>query len=101
MVSGATLTPQIDLRRGWKKVYLDPTSATAEVRLQAAVTSSGTYRQVYHPPINSTTVAHNIFKIPSTTSGGMTEIPAGLRFLKVETLTAVADGVTFTLVCSD
>jgi hypothetical protein len=101
MASGGTLTSEIDLGRAWGKVYLDPTGAASEVRLQAAASTGGTFRQVYHPSINSSTVGANIFKIPSSVSGGLIELPAGLRFIKVETTAAVADGGSFTLICSD
>jgi hypothetical protein len=101
MASGATLTPVADLSRGWTRVYLDPTGAASEVRIQAAGASGDTYRQVYQPSVNSSTAAANIFKIPSSVSGGLIEIPPGLRYVKVETTAAVTNGNQFILVCSD
>ncbi len=101
MASAGTLSSEIDLGRSWKKVYLDPTGAASEVRIQAAITAGGTYRQVYHPSINSSTASANIFKIPSAVSGGLIEIPAGLRFVKVETTATVANGNAFKIICSD
>lgn len=101
ITSGATLSSEISLGRSWKKVYIDPTGAASEVRIQAAATTGGTYRQVYHPPINSSTVGNNIFKIGSAVSGGICEIPAGLQYIKIETTAAVSNGNTFKLICSD
>ena len=101
IASAATLSSELDLGRAWNRVYIDPTGANSEVRMQAAATSGGTYRQVYHPPINSSTVGNNIFKIPSATSGGITEIPGGFRFIKIEATAAVTNGNTFNLICSD
>lgn len=101
MASGGTLTSELNLQRGFRKLYLDPTGAASEVRIQAAIASGGTYRQVYHPSINSATVAASIFKIPSSVSGGLIEIPAGLQFIKIETTAAVANGLTFKVICSD
>jgi hypothetical protein len=101
MASGGTLSSEINLAKSWRRAYIDVTGANSEVRFQAATESGGTFRQVYHPTINSATVANSIFKIPSATSGGMTEIPAGLQFLKVETTAAVANGNTFKIICSD
>lgn len=101
MASGATLTGSLDLGRAYGKVYLDPTGAASEVRIQAAAASGGTFRQVYHPSINSSTVGANMFKIPSSVSGGLIEIPNGLRFIKVETTATVDNGATFTLIASD
>lgn len=102
MASGATLSSELDLGGwGWYKVNVDVTGAASEVRIQAAATREGTYRQVYHPPINSSTVGHNIYKIPSASSGGFAEIPAGFQFIKIETTAAVSNGATFTVICSD
>lgn len=100
MPSGVSLTNELDLGRVWNKVYLDPTNAAAEVRLQSTDALGGTYRQVYHPAINSSTVGANIFKIPSSVSGGIIELPAGLRFIKVETTAAIGNGTTFKVICS-
>lgn len=101
MTSGATLSAELDLARGWESVYLDVTGAASEVRLQAAASSAGTYRQVYHPVLNSSTVGQNMFKIPSATSGGWAPLPYGLRYLKIETTATVANGLTFTVICAD
>jgi len=100
MASGATLTAEVDLGGHWTKVFLDPTGAASEVRLQAAATTAGTYRQVYHPSVNSSTVSNNIFKIGSAASGGISEVPNGLQYLKIETTAAVTNGATFNIVCS-
>jgi len=101
MTSGATLTAEIDLARSWKSAYIDMTGAKSEVRFQASDASGGTYRQVYHPAINSSTVGVNIYKVTSASSGGYVPIPAGLRYLKVETTATVDDGNTFKIICSD
>lgn len=101
IASGATLSSEINLSKSWTKVYLDPTGLASEVRVQAAASTGGTFRQVYHPPINSSTVGNNIFKIASAVSGGICEIPAGLQFIKIEATAAVANGATFTIVCAD
>lgn len=101
MTSAATLTGQVDLGRTWAKVYIDPTNAKSEVRFQASPTSGGTFRQVYLPQPGTSTVQVNIWKVASGISGGMIEAPAGLRYMKIETIDAVADGVTFKLICSD
>lgn len=101
MPSAGTLTGELNLQRGYKKMYLDVTGANSEVRMQAAIAAGGTYRQVYHPSINSSTVGANIFKIPSAASGGFIEIPPGLQFIKIETTAAVSNGLVFKIICSD
>lgn len=101
IASAGTFSSELDLGRAWGKVYLDPTGAASEVRLLAAATTGGTFRQVYHPSINSSTVGANVFKIPSSVSGGFIEVPVGFRFMKIEVTAAVANGNTFTIICSD
>src|SRR3982750_1469972 len=101
IASAATLSSEVNLGRGWLKVYLDPTGAASEVRLQAAIAAGGTYRQVYHPSVNSSTAAANVFKIPSSVSGGLIELPAGLQYVKVETTASVANGATLQIIASD
>lgn len=101
IASGATLSSEVDLGRSWARVYIDPTGAASEVRFQAAAASAGTYRQVYLPQPGTSTVQANIWKVSSGISGGVIECPAGIRFLKVETTAAVANGATLKLICSD
>lgn len=98
IASGATLSSELDLSRAWGKVMIDPTGANAEVRLQVAPATGGTYRQLYYPAANSVS---GIVKVASAASGGVIEVPAGARFIKVETTAAVADGATFKVYCSD
>lgn len=101
IASGATLSSEIDLGMAFARIYIDPTGAASEVRFQAAATSGGTYRQVYLPNVNTSTVGTNIWKVASAVSGGIIEAPAGLRYIKVETTAAVANGVSLKLICSD
>lgn len=101
IASGATLSAELDLGRAFSVLYLDPTGAASEVRLQVSRSSGGTYRQVYHPSINSSTVGANVLKIPSSVSGGMIPIPGGFRYMKVETTAAVAADVTIYMVAGE
>jgi hypothetical protein len=101
IASGATLSSEIDLGRSFARVMIDPTGAASEVRFQAAATSGGSYRQVYLPTVNTSTVGSNIWKVSSAISGGMIEAPPGLRYMKIETTAAVANGATLKLICSD
>ena len=101
IASGATISSEIDLGRTWKSVYLDPTGASSAVRFQAAASSAGTYRQVYLPQPTTSTVQANIWTVSSAISGGMIQIPPGLRFFKIDTTASVANGLSFTVICSD
>jgi hypothetical protein len=102
MTSGASLTGALDLgnQPAWRKVYLDPTGAGAEVRLYTSDTQAGTYRYVAYQNVASSSAG--IMKVGSALSGCFVELPAaGLRFIKVETTGAIAGGNTFTLICAD
>lgn len=98
IASGATLSAEIDIARAWGKVLIDPTGLGSEVRIQVAPSTGGTYRQLYFPAANSVS---GIVKVGSAASGGAIEVPAGYRFMKVETTAAVANGGTAKIYCSD
>lgn len=97
MASGGSLTSAIDLGRPYPSVYLEisSTPSQSEHRVLAAATLSGAYNTVYHPAINSATVAANIYKIPSGATGAMIPVPGGLRFLKVFATAAMDNGAVY------
>lgn len=97
LTSGGTLTSAIDLGRAWNSVYLEITSipSNSQIHIQAAETLAGTYRRVYHPSINSSTVTTNVFAVSSAVTNAIVPIPGGLRFMKVETTMAIDNGTVF------
>ncbi len=101
VASFATASSAIDLGQSHGQNYLIVPSMTSnsEVRLQASDTLSGTFRNVYHPAINSSTVAVNMYKIPSSVTNAIVEIPSGLRYLKVETTAVVSFSAAFRVIC--
>lgn len=105
--SGATLTSAIDLQRNWKTVYLEygTFSTAANLFVQGAATSDGTFRRVYNPALNSSTVGINVFTILTAASNGYIPIPNGFRFMKIELGTFATNGLgapsQFNLICSD
>ena len=103
MPAGATLTSGFDLQRNWKTVYLDMVTFTtgANLFIQAAPTQGGTYRRVYQPALNSSTVGINVFTISTAASGGYVPIPNGFQFMKIEIGTAPVGSGTFNIICSD
>lgn len=103
MPSGATFTSIVDLQRNWKTVYMEfPTFSTgAAIFINAAPTSDGTFRRVFNPAINSSTVGINVFQISTAASNGFVPIPNGFRFMKIEMSAAAANGGQFNLICSD
>lgn len=101
IASFATTSSAIDLGQSHGRNYLVvPTMTSAsEVRIQAAESMAGTYRNVYQFPVNSSTVAVNMFKINSGTSNAIVEMPASLRFVKVETTAIVSFSAAFKIIC--
>lgn len=103
MASGATTTSEIKLSRSWQNMFLVVPSMTSgtEVRIQVSDASGGTYRQLMHYPVNSSTVAVNIFKVNSSVTNAAVPIPAGYQYMKIETTATVDSGNTFKVICGD
>ncbi len=95
------MSTEIDFGRSYKKMYVDMTGVASEVRFQTTRVAGGTYRQVLLPQPTTSTVQSNIWKIASAASGSIIEGPAGLQFLKVETIASCTDGATGYLYLSD
>jgi hypothetical protein len=101
MTSGASLTGTLDLGSipSFRRLYLDPTGAGAEVRVYTAALSTDTFRYVAYQNVASSSAG--IMKVGSALSGTFVEIPGGLRFIQIETTAAIAGGLTFKLIASD
>lgn len=102
MASGATLTNQVDTGGSYSNAFLEIPAMTNSVHfIKASRDSDGTYRRVYHAPINSSTVGANAFAIVSTATNCIVPIPQGLRYVKVESEIAIADGATYRIIVGD
>jgi hypothetical protein len=105
VASAASTSGEFDLsKRGWTNILLEiGTMSTAmNVTIWASTESGGTFRPVYHPTINSATVATNIYTITGAgTNGGIAPIPTGFQFFKVVLTGVVSGGATFKAICSD
>lgn len=101
IASGLTLSAEVDLGQAYQRIYAYPVNLASEVRFQIAEKLAGTYGQLLFMPINSSTVSNNIVKIGSAASAAYSEIPAGYRYMKVETTAAVANGGTCKILCSE
>lgn len=103
MASGDSLTSAIDLGRVYATVYVEIVSipSNSEHQIRAAGTLAGTYNTVYHPAINSSTVAVNIYKIPSSVTGALVPIPGGFRYIKVYATAAMTNGATYKIYGGD
>lgn len=100
MASGGTLTSALDLQGNWTNVYLQiPPITNTVFAIKASDSATGTFARVKHPAINSSTLTANDYLIASTATNCVVPIPVGLRFVKVETEIAVADGATFKVLC--
>lgn len=103
MVSGDSLTSALDLGRAFPSIYVEiaSTPSNSEHRIRAAATLSGTYNTVYHPAINSATVAVNPYVIPSTVTGAIVPIPGGFRYIKIFASAAMTNGASYRIYCGD
>ena len=104
MASGGTLTGQVDLGQVYANVFLEVPSmpTNSQIHIQSSRDSSGTFRRVVHPSINSSTVStNNDFAIASAVTNRMVPMPNGVRFIKIETTMAVGDGCIFRILVSD
>lgn len=100
IASGTSTSAEVDLGRAWRHVFLDPTGALGECRLQAAPVTGGTYRMVQWPAYLSGTAG--TFTAGSGLSGSVVEVPlAGLRFVKVFATGTITNGATLKILCGD
>ena len=104
IVSGAS-TVSFDLGRTWKTVYAEVGTMSTAVALNVfgGASAAGTYRQVFHPQVNSATVIVNPYVISNIvgTNGGIVPVPNGCRYLQFRGGAVVSGGVSMTLICSD
>lgn len=99
--SGLTLTSELDLLQSFDRILLGiPTMASAtNVLVQVAATSGGTYRNLYHEPVNGSTTPAKV-SISSAVSQAYVPLEIlGSRYMKVELSTAMtATAVEFDVV---
>lgn len=104
VASGATLSSEVDIGKGYDQVYLDMASGTTfSVFIQGARTSGGTFKRIYHAPSDndSVTTAVEIASSTAGTNGAIVALPHHTRFMKLEFATAVANGGTYYFICRD
>lgn len=104
MGAAATLTSYVDLKSHFKSISLVlPTMASAsDFYIQAAETSSDTFRRVKIPVYagSTATVAVNTFTIASGVSNAIVPLPInGLRYIKIEASTLNSNAIGFKLIC--
>lgn len=103
MASGATLTGMFDLsNHGTVANYLVVPTMNSNSQLHIQASEDGTtFRRIYHPSINSSTVGANLFAIPSSVTNSIIPIPNGFQYLKIEATATVDNGALFKIICAD
>ncbi len=91
MASGETLTTYVDLTQAYDRVLLGiPTMASGtDVLVQVAGTSGGTYRNLYHEPIVSSTTPTKVQIDSSVTQAFVPLEILGAEYIKIELSTAM------------
>ena len=91
LASGVTLTSEVALPQAFDQVYLGiPTMTSgADVLVQVAKKSGGTYRNLYHPSKADSTTPTKL-QINSSVTQAYVPLPVGgFQFLKIELSTAM------------
>ena len=103
MASGGSLSTHADLGGGYPTAYLEVSSTPSQSahQIRAAYQAAGPFNTVYHPSINSSTVAANAYTIPSGVTGALVPIPGGIRFLKVYATAAMDNGANYRIHIAD
>lgn len=101
--SGATSSGGADMTKAFSQVYLElPSASTFNLIVQGSY-DGATWKRVYHPPADNDAVVTNV-EITSATAGAngaIVKLPVAMRYMRVEALTAVANGMTARFICVD
>lgn len=96
--SGATSSAEVDIGPSAREVFIDlPSATTFNLNFQAAHTTGGDFKRIYHGVSDGDAVVTTVEITSATagTNGAIVPIPAFARFMKIEALTAVANGATY------
>lgn len=102
--SAATVSSEVDTGKAYSNYYLElPSATTYNLNIQGAYASGGSFKRIYHPPSDNDAVvtAVEITSATAGTNGAIVKLPVGMRYMKIESQTAVADGMTCRLICVD
>jgi hypothetical protein len=102
MLSSTTLTDVIDFGMSFNRVYLDvPSRGIGNLHFQVAAFAGGTFRRLVKEQYNTSTV-HTDFLIMSSVSNKIVPIPCqGVRFIKIESSSAISSDETFNFICGE
>lgn len=103
-LSGGSLTSDVNLGRGFRRVYVNVAGATNSIHFQAAATVlgvPGSYALVKYP-VASGMSAPQTATVGTATSGSWVEVPlAGFQFIKIANVGGAVDGAVLKLIGSD
>lgn len=104
IASFATSSAEVNLSKGWKRVWVEVPSMTSQATLhvQAAAASGGTYRRIVQKDPGSAGASVD-FSIVSGCTNRMVECEplAGLQYVKMESNVVLSFTAGFNFVCSD
>lgn len=104
IASGASTSSEVNMGRGYSRVFVDITGAGGAVSFQGApvvLGAAGTYQFVRYP-VASGMSAPQTATVASSLSGALVEVPlAGLQFVKIVATGTVANGATLKIIGSD
>lgn len=93
--SAATTSSEVDLGKSFSKVMLElPSGTTFNLNVQGAGSANGSFKRIYNVVADNDAVVTPI-EITSATAGAngaIVPIPYYTRYMKLEALTAVANG---------
>lgn len=102
--SGATSTDAADLGKAYTNYYLEiPSACTFNLNIQGSSDNSS-FKRIYHAPADNDAVvtAVEITSATAGTNGAIVKLPVGVRYMKVESQTAVTNGLSgLKFICVD
>lgn len=107
IASGASTSDNVDLgSNGWNyvQVQVGTMSTAAAIAVQNSIDGGTTFYNVFHPTIQSASVATPQVYIASGvgTNGGVCQVPlAGLNNIRFLATAVVSGGVAIKVICSD
>jgi len=101
IASGASTSAEVDLGRGFAKVYIDQT-ATESAMFSAAPAAAGTHKFLKYPVVSGLSTPATC-TVGTACSGSLVDVSvlAGVRFVKVIASNTITDGATVKLYGAD
>ena len=102
--SGSTTSSEVNISKSHSRVMVElPSGTTFNLFVQGANSSGGSFKRIYHT-VSDGDAAVTAIEITSATAGAngaIVPLPHYAQYMKLETGTAVANGGTWYLICTD